>query len=149
MKEQRHNAATGETELVDLPAPTLADQKAVKTEAVKARFAAVLLGGFSYDFAGTTHRLDMRDANDQANWLTLRDDCRDLIAAGSGAQTVHIRSADNVTFAVTAQEAFDFTAAMRAWGKAAYARKWALEAEIEAAQSEAALNAIDLAAGWP
>jgi hypothetical protein len=149
--ELRYNAATGESEVVDLPEPTLAERKAAMTAATKAKFGQIMLDGYAHNFGGSAgwRTLDMRDADDKANWTLLLIKCQGLNAAGAGSTSVTIRSQDNETFATTASTALTAMQAMLGWGEAAFARKWALEAEIEAVSTEAELTAIDINANWP
>jgi hypothetical protein len=138
------------TTQVDLPAPSLEEAKEAKKAAIKTEQSRRFLAGWAYDFgAAGTHTLDLRDADDKANWTLLLIKTQGMIAAGAGAATVKIRTAANATIEVSATVANEAMATFLAWGEAMLARKWALDQETEGAEDHAALTAIDITAGWP
>lgn len=128
-----------------------AEQKAAKAAAIKPQFQTVMLAGYTHNFGGSAgiRTLDMRDADDKANWTLLLIKCQGLNAAGSGSTSVTIRSQDNDTFTTTAATALTAMQAMLAWGEASLAHKWALDASVEAAANQSQLDAIDIGVGWP
>lgn len=111
---------------------------------------AVLAGGWSHDFgADGVHTLDLRNADDKANWTLLLIKTQGMIAASAGAAPITIRTAANVSIVVTATEANAAMVAFLGWGEAVLAHKWALDEQIDAAADTAALAAVDIEAGWP
>jgi hypothetical protein len=124
--------------------------KAEKAELLKAKRDSVFLAGWTHDFgAAGTHRLDLRNADDKANWTLLLIKTSGMIDAGFGAAPVTIRTADNDSIEVTASEANAAMIAFLAWGEAVLARKWAGDEAITAAADFAGLAAIDIEADWP
>ena len=151
------DCATGETrdytpeELAAL-APTFAELKTTKLEATKARSVEAFGRGYTPatgTLAGKT--LQVRNSEDRTNWLTSSTSYGAAIAGGMGATVgAMFRTADNETFMLTFNEGYQvLVVGMAAWGQSIYARLWALKDEIEAAADQAALDAIDITAGWP
>jgi hypothetical protein len=145
--ELRYDAGTSQSAVVTYTV-SLTEQKAIKASAIKGRFQTVMLGGYQHNFGGSAgiRTLDMRDADDKANWTLLLIKCQGLIAQGLGANAVTIRGQNNETFTVSANTAFAGLQAMLAWGEAAFSRKWALEAQIAASSDP---ESIDIEADWP
>lgn len=145
------NCATGEVEEIELPALTLAEAKAIATAAVEARRDACFTAGFtpaSGPLAGKT--LQVRDVEDRTNWLTSQAAYAAAVAGGNGAVAdATFRTEANETITVTYAEGLTTLLAMAAWGKAIFGNSWALKDAVAAAADQAALDAIDIAAGWP
>lgn len=133
------------------PRPGLAVLRADKAAGVNARRDALLSDGFTPSdgpLAGKT--LQTRDADDKLNWVTSQAAYSAAVAAGQGdAPVVKFRSADNTTIVVTISEGLAALLAMAAWGQSIMDRSWALKDAIAAAADQAALDAIDITAGWP
>lgn len=107
-------------------------------------------GGWTHDFATAgTHTLDLRNADDKANWTLLLIKTGKMVDAGAGAAPIKIRTAANVSITVPASEANAAMVAFLGWGEAVLAHKWSLDEAIDAAADVAALAAIDIEAGWP
>ncbi len=124
--------------------------KAAKRAALTDQRDAVLQSGWTHDFGEAgTHTLDLRNADDKVNWTLLLIETQGMIAAGGGDTPVEIRTAANVSIFVTASVANAAMVSFLGWGKAALAYKWALDEAIQSAADFAALDAIDIGAGWP
>ncbi|MBD3762475.1 hypothetical protein [Rhizorhabdus sp.] len=109
----------------------------------------ILQGGWTHDFGvAGVHTLDLRHADDKANWTLLLIKTQGMIAAGGGGAMITIRTAANASINVTATEANAAMVAFLGWGEAVLAHKWNLDEEIAEADL-AALGAIDVEAGWP
>lgn len=150
--------ATGEVEQIDLTpeeiaalTPTLSDLKAAKRDAINAKLDAILTGGYSVE-AGTMagKMLQTRNLEDRTNWLVSQASYSAAVAAGHGAvEGAQFRTADNSTFTVSFSEGLGVLLAMVAWGAAAMNNSWTLKDAVAAAEDQAALDAIDVDAGWP
>jgi hypothetical protein len=128
----------------------LGETKTAKLAAIKDKQLAVQMAGWTHDFgAEGTHTLDLRDADDKANWILLLTKTSGMVAAGSGAAPVNIRTAENETIVVSATDARAAMLAFLAWGEVLLSAKWALDAAVIAATDTAAVAAIDINAGWP
>jgi hypothetical protein len=128
----------------------LADARGVLKAAVKRRQAELFAAGWTHDFgAAGTHTLDLRDADDKANWTLLLIKTQGMIAAGGGALPVTLRTQANATIELTATDANAAMIAFLAWGEDMLTAKWDRDAAIDAAEEHAALEAIDIEAGWP
>lgn len=140
----------GEWRMTWLP-PTLDALKAEKQSALSAEYQS-RIQSFPWDFGapfGVLH-LQLRDVTDQANWLTLQCKAQMLIAAGQGdAEVLAIRTEENITVPVTANVAAQVMDALSSFGGNMKAHQWALKDAIMAAEDQAALDAIDITAGWP
>lgn len=133
------------------PVVQLDDARAIATEAVNARRDACFRAGFtpaSGPLAGKT--LQVRDVEDRTNWLTSQAAYAAAVAQGGGAlQEATFRTESNETITVTYLEGLTALLAMAAWGKAIFGNSWALKDAIAAAADQAALDTIDIEAGWP
>jgi len=131
--------------------PTLDALKAEKQSALSAEYQQ-RIQSFPWDFGaphGVLH-LQLRGTDDQANWLTLQAKAMSLIAAGQGdAEVLAIRTEENITVPVTANAAAQIMDALSSFGGNMKAHHWALKDAINAAEDQAALDAIDITAGWP
>lgn len=138
--------------VVEPPALTLDDLKAERGRAVTAKREAVFAAGFTPSIGPLSgHTLQVRNDQDKINWLTSQASYAAAVGAGAGAVSgATFRTADNETVVVTyAQGLTVIVQDMAAWGAAIMARSWVLKDEIEAAEDEAALDAIDINTGWP
>jgi uncharacterized protein (DUF1684 family) len=130
---------------------TFAENKAAKRAAVSALLAEKLTGGYTHDF-GAPHGekvLQTRDTDDQVNWLTSQAAYSAAVAGGAGATMgANFRTEDNVIITLSYSDGLAVLLSMAAWGQALYANSWALKDAIEAAADQAALDAIDIEAGW-
>ena len=138
-----------------LPAGILLDdRKAALTAAANDRRDAVLAGGFTVPASASAALagkvLQTRDADDKINWKLSRDAYKEAVEAGAGqAPQATFRTADNVSITVAIAEGLAVLTAMQAWGVAVLGRSWSLKDTIAAATELAALDAIDITAGWP
>lgn len=134
------------------PAEIAADldvAKAAKKELVKDHQAALFQAGWTHEFSVGTHTLDLRNADDKANWHLLLSKTDKMIAAGAGAAPVKLRTAANATIEIAASEANAAMTAFLSWGEDMLSAKWAVDEEIDQAADHAALAAIDITVGWP
>ena len=116
-------------------------------------YEAKLAWGFPVDFSedgSDPQTLQLRTAEDKANWLTLMGAAEQALSAGLGDElaTLPIRCTSNAMRLVTWRRAAEIMVALRAWGAAMMGRYWALKDAIEQA-ADADLGAIDIEAGWP
>lgn len=114
------------------------------------------LGGkFQAGFTPTTgplagHTLQTRDSDDRTNWLTSQAAYLAQVNAGNGAALeADFRDEANATVTLSYVDGYTALLQMAAWGKALFQNTWALKDQIKAAADEAALDAIDVTAGWP
>lgn len=110
---------------------------------------------FPWDFGaphGVLH-LQIRGTEDQANWLTLQNTASAYIAMGYGDDAVlGLRTEENVTVPVTANQVMPILLAMAGFGGNTKARAWAIKDAINAATTEAGVAAVlaaELDTGWP
>ncbi len=125
--------------------------RTAKLAAINAKRDAVLTGGYtvqSGDMAGKV--LQTRVLEDRTNWLISQGSYTAAVAGGHGAVVgARFRTADNATFTLSYADGLAVLLAMAAWGAAAMDRSWALKDAALAASSAAALDEVDVEAGWP
>ncbi|PZU62306.1 MAG: hypothetical protein DI552_00100 [Brevundimonas sp.] len=143
--------ALGVTVLPD-PEPTLEDLRAAANAAVTARREAVFEAGFpvpSGPLAG--QHLQLRNADDKANWMIAEKNARAAVGVGLGeTPLVKLRTLENNTVTVTPNQALTVLAALEAWSVAVLGRAWALKDQNDAATDAAGLtDEADLESGWP
>lgn len=148
--EQPTNTVRWRPKLIDLP---LADRKDDMREKLRETYNAKLWAGYSHDFGaglGGVHMLDTSPET-KSEWLDYRNACKELIDAGQGSSvmTLPIRTKANVDLAVRANQGMSAMQGMRSREGAHISHARALGDQIRAAQTHAALDAIDLNAGWP
>lgn len=139
----------------DEVAQALASAKESKKAEVDDQYQARMGAGFPWNF-GTDDAPDMQTLqtatpNDMTNWLTLKDGCRDAVAAGAGDMPVQppLRCTSNAQFSPTINQVLVILAAMRAWGGTLLGTSWALKNAVDAATTNQEVSAIDAASGWP
>jgi hypothetical protein len=134
--------------LEDMP---LADRKAALRAAVNVKLNAVLTGGYTVQTGPMAGKvLQTRNIEDRTNWLVSQASYSAAVAGGQGATlNAKFRTADNATFTLSYADGLNVLLAMAAWGAAAMDNSWSLKDAIEAAVDAAALEAIDVDAGWP
>lgn len=137
------------------PPPDLAEVKRAARATVDQRFA-LAVHQFPWDFGGEIglQHLQLRSVTDQANWLVALGKAERMVAAGQGAELTPtgIRTQENVTVPVTADQAVAVLAAVSTFGELTMARAWAIKDQINAAPDAAAVAAVlaaELEAGWP
>lgn len=134
--------------------PEPADLEALRAQKLAAINATYYqhVRSFPWDFGGDVgvQHLQVRDTQDQANWLLVRGEAQERIAAGQGdAPGMFIVTEENNAVPVTAVQAQAVMSALAAFGFASKANQTSLKAAVRAAQTHAALAAIDITAGWP
>lgn len=124
--------------------------KADKRLALMAKYTEIVDPGMPYEFDGVNETLQVRSADDKVNWLILREECKDQIAAGNGSAQclLPIRTTVNNEYAVTNTEGKLITDMIRAWFFGKLAALWALKNAIDAATSKAEVDAVNLEVGW-
>ncbi len=144
---------TGEITVHLLPPPTLDEARNAARAQIEARRDACFTAGWTV--SGTATALDgkvlqTRDLDDRTNWLTSQAAYSAAVAGGNGAVAGAVfRTAANETVTLTFAEGLAVLLGMAAWGKAIMGNSWALKDAVAAAADNAALAAIDIAAGWP
>lgn len=133
---------------------TLADWKIEKLNALALKINQITAAGYLIPSAilGVSDvRLQCRDAIDRTNWIGLNKRADSKVRASLGAQpsALPMRDMANVNRPVTYQQALDITEGLLDWASAVMARGWQLKDAITAAQTQTALNAVDLNTGWP
>ncbi len=150
---QVFNCATGEIETVTVPDPTLDELKERAKADIEARCDGCFAAGWTVSGTGTAldgKVLQTRDIEDRTNWLTSQAAYSAAVAGGNGAVAGAVfRTAANETLTLTYAEGLAVLLDMAAWGKAIMGNSWALKDAVAAAADNAALAAIDIAAGWP
>lgn len=143
------DVVNGRVVVVPMPAPTAAEIKSFRWDAIKAERDRRKAGGFK---VGTLWFHS--DADSRIQHLGLKDKARDLIAAGGAmtdnltilGQPVRWKTMDGSFANVTAQLAFDIVAAAGDLDARLFAVAETHRAAMEAAADPAA---YDFSAGWP
>lgn len=141
--------ASGRPILADPPTPTLAEIKAAQWDAIKAERDRRKAGGFK---VGTLWFHS--DADSRIQHLGLKDNARDLLAAGGAmtdnltilGQPVRWKTMDGSFANVTAQLAFNIVAAVGDRDARLFAVAETHRAAMETASDPAG---YDFSAGWP
>lgn len=136
---------------VDPPLPTLDVLRTRALVAVNARREAVFAEGFLVTTGALENlHLQLRNADDKANWMIVEKRARAAIAATlDGTPIIPIRVLENQTVMVTPEYAIEVLTGLETWGGAVMAHSWTLKDAITAASDENDLAAIDLDSGWP
>lgn len=131
---------------------TLDELKAAKKAQAERMIAVKMSGGFPCTLGGNEERLQLRNETDRTNWLTFHSVCRDAMLAGAGdsVSLQPIRTQDNRNYSVTYAEGAALMADLRTWAGAIMAVAWGLKDAIAAAETKAAVEAVDIeGAPWP
>ena len=136
--------------LGDLP---LDERKTTMRAQVESKRIAVTEAGYSHDFGpalGGVHVLDTSERT-HAGWLHYRNACKDQIDAGNGALIMElpIRTKAEVDLLVRANQGFSTMNSMRDREGSIIRHYRALNDNIRTAADHAALDAINIDAGWP
>jgi hypothetical protein len=136
--------------LVDYPLDER--KRAMRIEVTNKREAQIALG-YVHDFGaafGGQHRLDTRP-DDARRWIHYRNICDDQIAAGQGTivMPVPMRTSANVDLLVRANQGKAAMVAMAQREGAILKHSWGIKDTIQATADHAALDTIDINAGWP
>jgi hypothetical protein len=132
-----------------------------KCDAVDTQYLTVSSQGYSHDFGGSNgvHVLQTREI-DYVDWLSVAAVAQSMVSAGNGASTFpgKIRTKNNINLIVTAAEALAAMLSMQAYIANLREYSWALKDDIIAITDNAelsnidkisAINAVDIATGWP
>ena len=107
--------------------------------------------GFVYDFGasfGGAHRLDTRP-DDARRWISYRNICDDRIDGGYDTIDLSIRTSTNEDLLVPPAVGKAAMVAMTQREGAILKHSWSVKDQIQTAADHAALDAIDVNAGWP
>ena len=128
----------------------LSERKAALRDAVNDKLDALLTGGYTVQSGAMAGKVLQTRLEDRTNWLVSQASYSAAVAAGQGAvEGARFRTADNATYTLTFADGLAVLLAMAAWGAACMDRSWALKDAIVAAEDQAALDLIDIEAGWP
>lgn len=122
--------------------PTLDEVKAAKLSESKAAFAAAEANGFVESSLGFRADATRRSVEDI-------DGLIDLVSSGALPAPVTFRDYDNAYHQLTLEQLNTLRLETKGRGPLLYARKWELEAAVDAAETVEAVQAIDAGAGWP
>lgn len=137
-------------EIADEAAVALAEAKALRKEAVQELSDRKSAEGYEHDFGPDgVHVLQTR-TSDRANWNALATLCHAMMIGGQPTAPVGtIRTEGNINIPVTAETAHTAMVAMQAHLADVIRHGWTLKDQINAAPDVAAVEAIDIDAGWP
>lgn len=132
--------------------PTLDGLRATANAAVNAKREAVFEAGYpvsSGPLAG--QHLQLRSADDKANWLIAEKNARAAIAAGAGdVAMIPTRTLENNTVVLTPNQTVAVLAGLETWGVQVMGRSWVLKDQNDAAtDADGLVDEATLAAGWP
>lgn len=122
--------------------PTLDEAKAAKLSEIKAAFAAAEADGFVESSLGFRADATRRSIGDIEGLI-------DLVSSGALPTPVTFRDYDNAYHSLTLDQLNTLRLEAKGRGPLLYARKWELEAAVDAAETVEAVQAIDAGAGWP
>ena len=123
---------------------SLEERRAEATTAVD-ELRIAKLKSFPFTHGGQQYHLQVRDADDKSNWLTIDNAATKLIASGNASSVLSIRTEENAVLSLTAQEVSNLMSLMAAYGQAVYTRSWELKDAISVSETP---EQIDLEAGW-
>jgi hypothetical protein len=147
------DVVNGRVVVVPMPAPTAAEIKSFRWDAIKAERDRRKSGGFKVN-VGSSNKWFHSDADSRIQHLGLKDKARDLIAGGGQmtdkltilGQTVKWKTMDGSLVEITAQLAFDIVAAAGDLDAQLFATAETHKAAMEASADPAS---YDFSAGWP
>ena len=122
--------------------PTLDEAKAAKLSEIKTAFAAAEADGFVESSLGFRADATRRS-------IEYIDGLIDLVSSGALPVPVTFRDYDNAYHSLTLDQLNTLRLEAKGRGPLLYARKWELEAAVDAAETVEAVQAIDAGAGWP
>lgn len=138
-------------EALSPPPVPFTDHKSAKRAEIVAAYDAVIAAGYPWVApGGASETLQVRE-NDLSNWLGLKDSCNEAIAAGKGADPcpLPIRCTSNASYNLTFSETAAVMRDLRTWLSQALAVLWAKKDACRDATTQAELDAINPATGWP
>ena len=110
--------------------------------------ATVAIDDFGTEIAAGVRSLQMRTEPDQRNWMALQGQATAAVLQGSPETVMPMRAEDNWNVQTTAAQVLQATAAMVARNAQLLFFGAALKSQIRAAETAAAIAAIDITAGW-
>ena len=124
------------------PVPTLEQTKAAKLSEIKAAFVAAEAEGFVESSLGFRADATRRSIGDIEGLI-------DLVSSGVLSAPVTFRDYDNAYHSLTLDQLNTLRLEAKGRGPLLYARKWELEAAVDAAETVEAVAGIDINTGWP
>ena len=122
--------------------PTLDEAKAAKLSEIKAAFAAAEADGFVESSLGFRADATRRSIGDIEGLI-------DLVSSGALPAPVTFRDYDNAYHSLTPDQLNTLRLEAKGRGPLLYARKWELEAAVDAAETVEAVQSVDTSIGWP
>lgn len=122
--------------------PTLDEAKAAKLSEIKAAFAAAEADGFVESSLGFRADATRRSIGDIEGLI-------DLVSSGALPVPVTFRDYDNAYHQLILDQLNTLRLEAKGRGPLLYARKWELEAAVDAAETVEAVQAVDTSIGWP
>lgn len=122
--------------------PTLDEAKAAKLSEIKAAFAAAEADGFVESSLGFRADATRRSIGDIEGLI-------DLVSSGALPAPVTFRDYDNAYHSLTLDQLNTLRLEAKGRGPLLYARKWELEAAVDAAETVEAVQSVDTSIGWP
>ena len=122
--------------------PTLDEAKAAKLSEIKAAFAAAEADGFVESSLGFRADATRRSIGDIEGLI-------DLVSSGALPAPVTFRDYDNAYHSLTLDQLNTLRLEAKGRGPLLYARKWELEAAVDAAETVEAVQGVDTSIGWP
>lgn len=142
--ELRYNAETGEAEEIDVAPLPLPLAKAALWDLAKNKRDSVIDAGYTVPGVGRF------DTDQVARFNIVGAVIGAILANTQGQQfSTPWKLADNTLITLDGPGMIGVGVAVLNYVKAAHSRSQAIGAAIQAAQNHAALDAIDLTAGWP
>uniref|UniRef100_UPI003FF0F141 DUF4376 domain-containing protein n=1 Tax=Bilophila wadsworthia TaxID=35833 RepID=UPI003FF0F141 len=122
--------------------PTLDEAKAAKLFEIKTAFAAAEADGFVESSLGFRADATRRSIGDIEGLI-------DLVSSGALPTPVTFRDYDNAYHSLTLDQLNTLRLEAKGRGPLLYARKWELEAAVDAAETVEAVQGVDTSIGWP
>ena len=122
--------------------PTLDEAKAAKLSEIKTAFAAAEVDGFVESSLGFRADATRRSVEDI-------DGLIDLVSSGALPAPATFRDYDNAYHQLTLEQLNILRLETKGRGPLLYARKWELEAAVDAAETVEAVQGVDTSIGWP
>ena len=122
--------------------PTLDEAKAAKLSDVKTALAAAEADGFVETSLGFRADATRRSIGDIEVLI-------DLVSSGALPTPVTFRDYDNAYHSLTLDQLNTLRLEAKGRGPLLYARKWELEAAVDAAETVEAVQGVDTSIGWP
>ncbi len=133
------------------PVVSLEEQRDARNLAVNVKREQVFEAGFLVeDGALAGCRLQLRGADDKANWLIVEKNARKAVAVGGGeVAIIPVRTLENQTIMVSPLYVLDVLDALEAWGLTVMSRSWTLKDQNDrAASAEDLVTEEELETGW-